>query len=76
MTVVLPVVELVSVVVGGHDVQEEDVLGLLVQPRELELHLGKHLPAKKILWIKRFSNNFTRFNHFPRSDIAKEGETP
>ncbi len=28
----LPVVELVSEVVRGHDVQEEDVLGLVIQP--------------------------------------------
>ena len=41
------VVELVSVVVGRNHVEQEDVLGLRVQTRQLKLHLGKHLPEKK-----------------------------
>ena len=40
------VVELVAKVVGGHHVQQEDVLGLGVQAGQLELHLGEHLPAE------------------------------
>jgi|LakMenE01Jun11ns_1017448.scaffolds.fasta_scaffold8999107_1 hypothetical protein len=44
----LPVVELVAEVVRGHNVQEEDVLGLGVQAGHLELHLWEHLPGKKV----------------------------
>lgn len=44
----LPVVELVSVVVRGDDVQQEDVLGLGVQTGNSELHLRKHLPGPPI----------------------------
>ena len=40
----VPVVELVAVLVGGHNVEQQDVLGGGVQPRQAELHLGKHLP--------------------------------
>ena len=40
----LPVMELVTVLVGGHDVQQQDVLGLCVQTRQLKLHLREHLP--------------------------------
>ena len=36
--------ELVTVLVGGHDVQQQDVLGLCVQTRQLKLHLREHLP--------------------------------
>jgi hypothetical protein len=43
----LPVVELVAEVVSGHNVQEEDVLGLGVQAGHLELHLREHLPENK-----------------------------
>ncbi len=43
----IPVVELVAEVVRGHNVQEEDVLGLGVQAGHLELHLRKHLPENK-----------------------------
>ena len=39
--------EFVSVVVGGNDVQEEDVLSFVVQPAQPELHLGEHLPGRK-----------------------------
>ena len=42
------VVELVAEVVGGYDVQQEDVLGLGVQAGQLELHLGEHLPAETV----------------------------
>ena len=50
------VVELVAEVVGGHDVEEEDVLGLGVEAGQAELHLGKHLPKEKkkvrfFLWV-------------------------
>lgn len=41
----LPVVELVSVVIRGHDVQQQDVLGLRVQSGNSELHLREHLPG-------------------------------
>ena len=34
-------------VVCRHDVEEEDVLGLGVQPGHSELHLGEHLPAQE-----------------------------
>ena len=40
--------ELVAEVVSGHNVQEEDVLGLGVQAGHLELHLREHLPGKKV----------------------------
>ena len=39
--------KLVSEVVGGHDVQQQDVLGLRVESTNPELHLRKHLPGKK-----------------------------
>lgn len=39
--------EFVAVVVGGHDVQQQDVLGLQVQPGNAELHLGEHLPESE-----------------------------
>ena len=39
--------EFVSVVVGGNDVEEEDVLGFVVQAAQSELHLGEHLPERK-----------------------------
>ena len=42
-----PIMEFVSVVVGGNDVQEEDVLSFVVQPAQPELHLGEHLPGRK-----------------------------
>lgn len=38
--------EFVSVVVGGDDVEQEDVLGLGVQPRDAKLHLWEHLPKR------------------------------
>ena len=41
----LPVVELVSVVIRGDDVQQEDILGLRVQSGNSELHLREHLPG-------------------------------
>lgn len=44
----LPVVELVSVVVRGYDIQQEHVLGLRIQPRNSELHLREHLPRPPI----------------------------
>ena len=52
----LTVVELVAEVVSGHDVEEEDVLGLGVEAGQAELHLGKHLPKEKkkvrfFLWV-------------------------
>ena len=37
----------VSEVVGGDDVEQQDVFRLGVQPGEAKLHLGKHLPGKK-----------------------------
>ena len=39
--------ELVSVVVGRDDVEQQDVLGLGVQPGQPELHLREHLPAQE-----------------------------
>lgn len=36
--------ELISVVVGGNDVKEEDVLCLGIETGHPELHLRKHLP--------------------------------
>ena len=39
------VVELVAKIIGRHNIQEEDVLGLRVEAGQPELHLGKHLPA-------------------------------
>ena len=39
--------EFISVVVGGNDVEEEDVLSFVVQPAQSELHLGEHLPERK-----------------------------
>ena len=39
--------EFVSVVVGGNDVQEQDVLSFVVQAAQSELHLGEHLPGRK-----------------------------
>lgn len=45
----LPVVELVSVVIRGHDVQQQDVLGLRVQSGNPELHLREHLPGTDTL---------------------------
>ena len=39
--------ELVSVVVCRDDVEEQDVLGLGVQPRQPELHLREHLPETR-----------------------------
>ena len=39
--------ELVSVVVGRDDVEQQDVLGLGVQPGQPELHLREHLPETR-----------------------------
>ena len=39
--------ELVSVVVCRDDVEEQDVLGLGVQPGQPELHLREHLPETR-----------------------------
>lgn len=39
--------KLVSEVVGGDHVQQEDVLGLVVETAQSELHLGEDLPEKK-----------------------------
>lgn len=44
----LPVVELISVVVCGYDVQQEDVLCLRVQTGDAEFHLGEHLSVEYI----------------------------
>lgn len=44
----LPVVEFVSVVIGGDDVQQKDILRLGVQTGNSELHLRKHLPRPPI----------------------------
>lgn len=41
----LPVVKLISVVVCGDDVQQEDVFGLRIQTGDAELHLWEHLSA-------------------------------
>ncbi len=41
------VVELVPVVVRGHNVQEEDVFRLLVKAGDFKLQVRKHLPARK-----------------------------
>ncbi len=38
--------KLVSVVVGGHDVQEKNVFGFWVEAGYAELQLGKHLSEK------------------------------
>ena len=43
--------ELITVLVGGHDVQEEDVLGLGVQAGQLKLHLREHLPKTENMKI-------------------------
>jgi hypothetical protein len=43
-----PVVEFVSVVVGGHNVQQENVLGFGIESRDAELHLRKHLPIEQM----------------------------
>ena len=40
-----PVVEFVSVVVGGHNVQQQNVLGFWVETGDSELHLREHLPV-------------------------------
>ena len=40
------VVELVSKIVGGHNVQEKNVFCFRIQTGETKLHLGKHLPKK------------------------------
>lgn len=52
-----PVVKFVSVVVGRHNVQQEDVFRFQVQAWHPELHLGKHLSGigniylvKKYFW--------------------------
>lgn len=39
----VPVVKLISVVVSGYDVQQQDVLCLRVQTGYAELHLWEHL---------------------------------
>lgn len=39
--------EFVTAVVGGDDVQQQDVLGLGIQPRHAELHLREHLPVNR-----------------------------
>ena len=39
--------EFISVVVGGNDVEEEDVLSFVVQSAQSELHLREHLPERK-----------------------------
>ena len=39
--------ELVSVVVSRHDVQEKDVLGFVVEARDTEFHLWEHLPGEE-----------------------------
>ena len=41
----VPVVEFVSVVVGGDDIQQQDVLGFGVETGHTELHLREHLSA-------------------------------
>lgn len=43
----LPVVKLVSVVVGGDDVQQQYVFGFGIEPGHAELHLRKHLPGRR-----------------------------
>ena len=43
----LTVVKLVSKVVGGHNVKQQDVLGLLVQTGKFKLHLWKNLSKKR-----------------------------
>lgn len=43
-----PVVEFVTVVVCGDDVQQQDVFGFEVESGHPELHLGEHLPRKTI----------------------------
>lgn len=40
------VVEFVSVVVCGHNVQQQNVLGFRIESRHAEFHLRKHLPAR------------------------------
>ena len=43
----LPAVKFVSEVIGGDDVEQQDVFRLGVQPGEAKLHLGKHLPGRR-----------------------------
>ncbi len=43
----VPVVELVSEVVGRDDVEQKNVFGLGVESRHAELQLRKHLPETK-----------------------------
>ena len=38
--------EFVSEVIRGHNVQQQDVLGLRIQSRHSEFHLREHLPEK------------------------------
>ena len=53
--------EFVSEVIGGHNVQQQDVLGFGVQTRDSELHLRKHLPVmRKQIFIFTVSST----NHF------------
>lgn len=40
-----PIVEFVSVVVGGYNVQQQDVFGFGVQAGHTKFHLREHLPA-------------------------------
>ena len=47
----LAVVKLVSKVVGGHNVQQQDVLGLLIQAGEFKLHLWKNLSKNRKISI-------------------------
>ena len=42
----LPVVEFVSVIISGDDVEEEDVFRFVIETRNAELHLREHLPKE------------------------------
>ena len=63
--------ELVSVVVCSHNVQEEDILGMGVQPGYSELHLGEHLPEQeRNLELGADKGSFERAEFGPTSKSA------
>lgn len=59
--------EFVSVVVGGHNVQQQDVFGFGVQAGHTKFHLREHLPGSR-RWTQKQRERCCKINygHFKR----------
>lgn len=57
------IVELVPAIVGGDDVHQEDVFGLLIQPRDADFERREHTSVKKKRKLKNKTKIRKRFSN-------------